>query len=110
MILETTYKSKSNARKTLLKREINAMQLGSGEPISMYSREPRVYTRNPTSAGSDIKPKDLSFAILADLLDEYGTLVTILEATSEKMTAKDMLHLLLQIGGEAKTLGELREG
>jgi hypothetical protein len=92
--LETTYKSKSNARKMLLRREINALQLGSGEPISMYVARAEDLYKNLTSAGADMKPEDLAFAILAGLPDEYGTLVTILEATSEKVTAKDMLPLL----------------
>jgi hypothetical protein len=58
--------------------------------------------KNLTSAGSDMKPEDLAFAILAGLPDEYGTLVTIPEATSEKMTAKDMLPLLLQMEAKLK--------
>jgi hypothetical protein len=94
--LETTYKSKSNARKMLLRREINTLKLGSGEPISLYVQRAEDLYKNLTAAGSDMKPEEFAFAILAGLPDEYGTLVKILEATSEKMSAKEMLPLLLQ--------------
>jgi hypothetical protein len=68
--LETTYKSKSNTRKMLLRREINALQLGSGEPISMYVARAEDQNKNLTSAGFDMKPEDLAFAILAGLPNE----------------------------------------
>jgi hypothetical protein len=100
--LETTYKSKSNARKMLLRREIHTLKLGSGEPISMYVARAEDLYKNLTAAGSDMKPEELAFAILAGLLDEYGTLETILEATSEKMSAKEMLPLLLQTEARLK--------
>jgi hypothetical protein len=73
---ETTHRSKSNARKMLLRREINALQLGSGEPISMYVARAEDPYKNLTCAGSDMKPEDLAFAILAvGLPDEYKTLM-----------------------------------
>jgi hypothetical protein len=108
--LETMYKSKSNKRKMLLQKEINALQLGSGEPISMYVARAEDLYKNLTSAGSDMKPEDLAFSILAVLPDEYGTLVTILEATLEKMTAKDMLPLLLQAEARLKLHGSSEKG
>jgi hypothetical protein len=61
--LETTYKSKSNARKMLLRREINTLKLGSGEPISMYVARTEVLYKNLTAAGSNMKPEELTFAI-----------------------------------------------
>jgi CO/xanthine dehydrogenase Mo-binding subunit len=89
--LETTYKSKSNARKMLLRREINTLKLVSGEPISMYVAED-LY-KKLTAAGADMKLEKLAFAFLAGLPDKYGPLMTILEATAEKMSAKEMLPL-----------------
>jgi hypothetical protein len=43
-----------------------------------------------------------AFAILAGLPDDYGTLVTISEATSEKMSEKEMLPLLLRTEARLK--------
>jgi hypothetical protein len=83
--LEAMYKSKNNARKMLLRREINTLKLGSGEPISMYVARAENLYKNLTASGSDMKPEVLAFAILAGLPDEYGTLVTILEATLKKI-------------------------
>jgi hypothetical protein len=71
--LETTYKSKSNARKMLLRREINTLKLGSSEPIPMYVARAEDLYKNLTAAGSDMKPEELAFAILAGLPDEYGS-------------------------------------
>jgi hypothetical protein len=104
--LETTYESKSNARKMLLRREINTLKLGSGEPISMYVARAEDLYKNLTA----MKPEELAFAILAGLPDEYGTLVTILEATSEKMLAKEMLPLLLQMEARLKLQGSSEKG
>jgi hypothetical protein len=53
--LETTYKSKRNVRKILLRREINALKLGFGEPISMYVARAEDLYKNLTSAGSEMK-------------------------------------------------------
>jgi hypothetical protein len=48
MIEKLAYKSKSNTRKMLLRREISALQLGIGEPISMYvARAKNQSTRTP---------------------------------------------------------------
>jgi hypothetical protein len=76
----------------------------------MYVARAEDLYKNLTSAGSDMKPEDLAFVILAGLPDEYGTLVTILEATSEKMTAKDMLPLLLQTEARLKLQGSSEKG
>jgi hypothetical protein len=108
--LETMYKSKSNARKMLLRRKINTLKLGSGEPISMYVARAEDSHKILTAAGFDMKPEELAFANLAGLPDEYGTLVTILEATSEKMSAKEMLPLLLQTEARLKLQGSSEKG
>jgi hypothetical protein len=71
--LKATYKSKSNARKMLLRREINTLKLESGEPNSMYVARAEDLYKDLTAAGSDMKPEELAFAILAGLPDEYGT-------------------------------------
>jgi hypothetical protein len=63
-----------------------------------------------TAAGSLMKPEELAFGILAGLPGEYGTLVTILEATSEKMSAKEMLPLLLQTKARLKLQGSSEKG
>jgi hypothetical protein len=68
----------------------------------MYVARAEDLYKNLTAAGSDMKPEELAFAILAGLPNEYGTLLTILEATSEKMSAKEMLPLLLQTEARLK--------
>jgi hypothetical protein len=108
--LESTYKSKSNARNMLLRREIITLNLGFGEPISMYVARAEDLYKNLTAAVSDIKPEELATAILAGLPDEYGTLVTILEATLEKMLAKEMLPLLLQMEARLNIQGSSEMG
>jgi hypothetical protein len=85
--LETTYKSKSNARKMLLRREINTLKLGSSESISMYVARAEDLYKNLTAAGFNMKPEELAFAILAGLPDEYGTLVTILVSECAQYSA-----------------------
>jgi hypothetical protein len=55
--LEATYKSKSNARNMLLRREITTLKLGFDEPISMYVARAEDY-KNLTAADSDMKPEE----------------------------------------------------
>jgi hypothetical protein len=107
--LETTYKSKSNARKMLLRREINTLKLGSGEPISIYVARAEDLYKNLTTAGSDMKPEELVFAILAGLPDEYGTLGTIWRLHREDVGKGDVAFVIAS-GRKVETLGELREG
>jgi hypothetical protein len=68
----------------------------------MYVARAEDLYKNLTAAGFDMKLEELVFAILAGLPDEYGSLVTILEATSKKMLAKEMLPLLLQTEARLK--------
>jgi hypothetical protein len=49
--LETTYKSKSNARKMLLRREMNTLKSASGEPISMYVARAEDIVQEPHGCG-----------------------------------------------------------
>jgi hypothetical protein len=94
----------------LLKRKINTLKLGSGEPISMYVARAKDLYKNLTVARFNMKPEELAFAILAGLPDEYGSLVTTLEATLEMMSAKEMLPLLLQTEARLKLRGSSERG
>jgi hypothetical protein len=76
----------------------------------MYVARAEDLYKNLTAADSDMKPEEFAFAILASLPDEYGTLVTILEVTSEKMSAKEMLPLLLQTEARWKFHGSSKKG
>jgi hypothetical protein len=60
---------------------IFGLRRSSGEQYFHICSKSKALYKNLTFAGSDMKPEDLAFAILAGLLDDYGTLVTILEAT-----------------------------
>ena len=42
-LLETTYKSKTNARKMQLRLEMQSLKMRSGEPVSMYVGGQRIY-------------------------------------------------------------------
>jgi hypothetical protein len=108
--LETTYKSKSNARKMLLRREINTLKLGSGERISMYVARAEDLYKNLTAAGFDMKPEELAFAILAGLPDEYGTVPSdnVGGHVGEDVGKGDVAFVVAK-GGKVETPGELRE-
>jgi hypothetical protein len=73
MIWRLRTRAKTMHHKMLLRREINTLKLGSGEPISMYVARAEDLYKNFTAAGSDMKPEELAFAILGGLPDEYGS-------------------------------------
>jgi hypothetical protein len=75
----------------------------------MYVARAEDLYKNLTAAGSDMKPEELAFAILAGLPDEYGTLVTILKATSEKIVSKGNVAFVIANGGKVETPRKLRE-
>jgi hypothetical protein len=108
--LETTYRSKSNARGMLLRREIYTLKLGSGEPISMCVARPEDLYKNLCVAASDMKLEELAFAILAGLPDEYGTLVANLGGHVGEDVGNGIFAFILASEGKVKTLGELRQG
>src|SRR6476646_4523731 len=96
MIWRLRTRAKANAQKMHLRREINTLKVGSGEPISMYVARAEDLYKNLTAAGSDMKPEELAFAILAELPDGYGTLVTILETTCQSLCSEWVIYKVYQ--------------
>jgi hypothetical protein len=62
--LETTYKSKSNGRKVLLKRELDHLKKGPGESVSKYVARGENLYADLAATGFEMKKEELAFQLL----------------------------------------------
>ena len=104
--LETTYKSKSNGRKLLLKRELDHLKKGPGESVSKYVARGENLYADLVATGFEMKKEELAFQLLVGLTSEYDMLVTALEARADVLTVDELLPLLLQTEARLKVQGE----
>jgi hypothetical protein len=104
--LETTYKSKSNGRKLLLKRELDQLKKGPGESVSKYVARGENLYADLVATGFEMKKEELAFQLLVGLTSEYDMLVTALEARADVLTVEELLPLLLQTEARFKVQGE----
>jgi hypothetical protein len=90
--LEATYKSKSNGRKLLLKRELDHLKKGPGESVSEYvARGVNLYA-DLVATDFEMKKEELAFQLLVGLTNEYDMLVAALEAMANVLTVEKLLQ------------------
>jgi hypothetical protein len=106
--LKTTYKSKSNGRKLLLKRELDHLKKGPGESVFKYVARGENLYADLVATGFKMKKEELAFQLLARLTSEYDMLVTALEARADVLTVEKLLPLLLQTEALFKVQGETK--
>jgi hypothetical protein len=90
-LLETTYKSKSNARKMQLRQELHSLKMKSGEPVTMYVGRAKDLFRDLTATGFELKPDELAWSVLAGLPSSFNTLRTILETSEGALSSVDAI-------------------
>ncbi|GAQ93239.1 hypothetical protein KFL_013820010, partial [Klebsormidium nitens] len=94
-VLKKTYKSKSAARKLQLRHELSTLKMQSGESVAAYVGRAQDRYRDLLAAGSDMKPDDLSFSVLAGLSSRFEGVVTVLTTTREELgKVKELLPTL----------------
>ncbi|GAQ93136.1 hypothetical protein KFL_013190020, partial [Klebsormidium nitens] len=95
--LEKTYKSKSAARKLQLRHEMSTLKMQLGESVAGYVGRAQDLYRDLLAAGSDMKPEDLSFSVLAGLSSRFEQVVTVLTTTKEELDKVEELLPTLQV-------------
>ena len=97
MMLENTYKGKSQARVLQLRRELTALKKGSGEPLTVYFARANALAADLASAGHTVQPTEVAYAVLAGLPHEYDMAVTVVETSGQEFTLQTLLPRLLPI-------------
>ena len=95
--LEKTSKSKSAARKLQLRHDMSNLKKRSGESVAVYVNRAQDLYRDSLADGSDMKPGDLSFSVLAGLSSRFEGVVTVLRTTKEQLGPVEELLPMLQV-------------
>ena len=88
--LENIYKSKSNARKLMLKKELNNLRKEDEEPLTKFVSRAKGLRDQLCAAGLEVKSEEVVWAVMAGLPREYDVIVTVLQ-TAEQLDDVDVL-------------------
>jgi len=94
--LEATFTAQNNARRLLLRQELNSLKKGSAEPISEYVARAKELATILEAVGHKPDPSEVTLSVLAGLPKEYSVLVTIVGTLKETQTLDELLPALLQ--------------
>jgi hypothetical protein len=100
--LDTVYKSKSNARRLRLRRQLTNLRKESPESLTKFFDRARTIWRDLLAAGQELKSTELvckytNWYVLAGLRKEYEVVVAIFEATDKELELDDVLARLLSV-------------
>ena len=95
--LEAIYKSKGQARKIQLRRELNTLKKDVSEPISKYVARAQSLKSDLAAVGHNVSDEDVAYSILAGLPKEYEIASSILEAQETTLTPDVILSKLLMV-------------
>lgn len=90
-LLEKTYRSKSNARKLQLRKEMSALKMQFKEPVATYVARAQDLYRDLVATGFQMTPEELAWNVLAGLPTTFDTLVTVLETQEEELQVEEIL-------------------
>ena len=95
--LETTYKAKSIAQRLQLKRQLNTLKKGPGEPVVLYVARAKALRDQMAAAGRVVQDEEISTSVLAGLPSDYDILATVLETSDMKLDLDMLLGKLLTV-------------
>ena len=104
--LQALFAAKSSARRLALKRDLNSLQLESGESVSQYVARARDLRDFLAAAGSEVADDELIMSLLAGLPDDYSMLVTALTTRTQELEMADVLASLLQFEQQVRRAAE----
>lgn len=94
-LLATAFRSKSNARRLQLQRELTSIKMEPSESIAKYINRARDLYEELTAVGMTMKMSELVWFVLGGLPIDYTTDVTILTAVNEELSLEAALPVLL---------------
>lgn len=96
--LAEMFKSKSNARKLQLRRELHSLQKENHETLVGYFGRAKAIWMDLKAMGSEMPETEIVWSVLGGLPGEpYGTMCTILTAFDESLTLDGCMHKLLAV-------------
>ena len=104
--LKETFKASTNARRLLLRQQLNNLRKGHKESITQYIARAKSIASNLESIDQKTEDKDLVLPIMAGLPKEYSVLVTIVGASKTEYKLEEILAMLMtheqQISSDAE--------
>jgi gag-polypeptide of LTR copia-type/Zinc knuckle len=95
--LESTFKTKTKARRLELVRELHALRKDGNESLAAYFGRVRLLRDNITQAGETIKEDHIVCALLAGLPHEYDMVVAILTSSEDPLTLDNAFKQLVAV-------------
>ena len=93
--LASSFKAKTNARRLLLRKEMNTLSKRADEQIHQYVARGKSIWTDLVATGYDCKESEVTLSVLAGLPTEYDIIVTVLTATDEELALDDIIPKLL---------------
>ncbi len=95
--LEATFTAQHNARRLLLRQELNSLKKAPTESIAEFVARAKELATNLEAVGHKPKDSEFSLSLLAGLPKEYSVLVTILGTLKQMQTLDELLPSMLQV-------------
>ena len=95
--LEATFTAQNNARRLLLRQEVNSLKKAPTESISEFIARAKELATNLEAVGHKPEDSEVSLSVLAGLPKEYKVLVTILGTLKQTQTLDELLPSMLQM-------------
>ncbi len=105
--LEATFTAQNNARRLLLRQELNSLRKAPTESISEYIARAKELATNLETVGHKPDPSDVTLSVLAGLPKEFSVLVTIVGTLKETQTLDEITPALLQTEQQTRQEEEL---
>lgn len=96
-LLESTFKSKSLAKRLQLKRELNSLQLVPSESLTKYVARAKTIRGQLVAAGYSVSDDEVVLCVLAGLPAPYDAAVTMLEGSDKALSVDEVLAKLLPV-------------
>ncbi len=105
--LEATFTAQNNARRLLLRQELNSLRKAPTESISEYVARAKELATTLEAVGHKPDPSEVTLSVLAGLPKEFSVLVTIVGTLKEMQTLDEVLPALLQTEQQTRQEEEL---
>ena len=106
--LRAIYQAKSLARRLMLRRELISLKKDPTEPLTVYVSRAKGIRDQLVASGLEIRPEEVTWAVLGGLPKEYDTIVTVLHSSDEEIEL-DVLVSKLLIVEQSKLVGETQD-
>ena len=93
--LESTFKAKYNARRLLLRQQLNTLRKEATESIPQYVARAKSIAGELEAVGHRPEASEITLPVLQGLPKEYNILVTVISVAKETPSIDDLLPMLL---------------